>query len=78
MGGNEHTVLKMQIRLIQGATADQNPCITHRDNKLEKAASEAYRYTDLEKIWLLFKVMTKSPHPTASSVWMFVEKSSLV
>lgn len=77
LGGDEHTVLKIQIRLIQHVTADQNPYITHRDNKLEKAASEACRYVDLEKIWL-FKVMTKSPYPIASSFWMFVEKSSLV
>lgn len=54
LGGNEHTVLKMQIRLIQHATSDQNPYITHRDIKLEKAASEACRYADSEKIWLLF------------------------
>lgn len=77
LGGNEHTVLKMQIRLIQRATSDQNPYITHRDIKLEKAASEACRYADSEKIWLLFKVMTKPPYPTASSVWMLVENSSL-
>lgn len=43
----------------------------------EKAASEACRYADLEKIQLLFKVITKPPYPTASSVWVFVEKSSL-
>lgn len=49
----------------------------HRNNKSEKAASEACRYADLEKIQLLFKVMTKSPYPTASSVWMFVQKSTL-
>lgn len=38
LGGNEHAVLKMQIRLIQHATADQNPYITNRDKKSGKSS----------------------------------------
>lgn len=66
LGGNHHTVLKIQVRLIQHATADQNQYIVHKNTKSEKARSESHRYADWEKVCLLFKAMIKSPCPTVS------------